>query len=185
MIITKNIEAASDALKHGLLIAYPTEAVFGLGCDPFNEKAVHELLSLKHRAVEKGLILIAHDWHQIVDLCTAVNETALHRAHSTWPGPVTWVFPASEKAPPWICGNHPSIALRITQHPLASALCAAFGGPIVSTSANVEGAPPAQDSATVQRYFNSDLNLILEGSLGNLAKPTPIKDILTGEIFRS
>lgn len=185
MIITKNIEAASDTLKQGLLIAYPTEAVFGLGCDPFNEKAVNDLLSLKHRSVEKGLILIAHDWDQIEDLCAPMDETALHRARSTWPGPATWVFPASEKAPRWICGNHASIALRITQHPLASALCAAFGGPIVSTSANIEGEPPAKDIATIESYFKSDLPLILEGSLGNLAKPTPIKDVLTGETFRA
>ncbi len=184
MVITKNIGDTLGELKNGGVIAYPTEAVFGLGCDPFNENAVHQLLSLKHRSVEKGLILIAHDWLQIADLCAPVVETAFQRARSTWPGPVTWVFPASDKAPAWICGNHSSIALRITQHPLANALCAAFGGPLVSTSANIEGESPAKDIATVERYFGSDLSLILDGPLGDLLNPTPIKDVLTGEIFR-
>ena len=184
MIITKNIGEAVSLLKKGEIIAYPTEAVFGLGCDPFNEVAVHKLLSLKNRSVDKGLILIAHDWQQITDLCAPIDQVLLAHAQATWPGPATWVFPASVKAPAWIKGNHPSIALRVTQHPLASALCQAFGHPIVSTSANIEGEPPAKDIQTLNRYFDTDLSLILDGSLGEALTPTPIKDVQTGKIFR-
>jgi len=185
MIITQHIGMAVDLLKKGETIAYPTEAVFGLGCDPFNKDAVHALLKLKHRSVDKGLILIAHDWQQIANLCAPIDQTALERAQATWPGPVTWVFPASDQAPPWITGKHPGIALRITQHPLASALCQAFGHPIVSTSANIEGEAPAKDMETLQRYFSTGISLILDAPLGDLSKPTSIKDVQTGKIFRS
>ena len=185
MMITTNIEEALIALDKGDIIAYPTEAVFGLGCDPFNESAVQRLLALKHRPVSKGLILIAHDWEQVVLLTTPIDEVSLQRAQSTWPGPITWVFPAAQTAPPWIRGDHPSIALRITQHPLASALCQAFGGPIVSTSANVDGDPPAKDITTLKQYFSSGIDVILDGPLGDRTNPTPIRDVKTGKIFRA
>lgn len=185
MIITTKFQEALIALKKGEIIAYPTEAVFGLGCDPFNESAVQRLLELKQRPVSKGLILIAYAWGQVANLTAPIDEPTLQRALSTWPGPNTWVFPAAPTAPSWICGDHPSIALRITAHPLASALCQAFGGPIVSTSANIDGDAPARDIATLQQYFKSGISVILEGSLGDSAKPTPIRDIKTGKIIRA
>lgn len=184
MIITTNIQDALNALKRGEIIAYPTEAVFGLGCDPFNESAVQNLLALKHRPVSKGLILIAHDWEQVANLSASVAPLSLQQAQSTWPGPMTWVFPATPAAPSWISGHNPSIALRITAHPLASTLCQAFGGPIVSTSANVDGEPPARDITTLQQYFKSGISVILDAPLGDSLKPTPIRDVMTGKLIR-
>ena len=108
----------------------------------------------------------------------------MNRAQNTWPGPYTWVFPASDNAPSWIRGDHPSIALRVTEHPIASALCEAFGGPIVSTSANIEGTPPAKTIAEVEHYFHSGISVILDGPLGEIDNPTTIKDALTGVTLR-
>jgi L-threonylcarbamoyladenylate synthase len=183
-MLTDHIQQAVTALQQGEIIAYPTEAVFGLGCDPFNEAAVRRLLALKHRADHKGLIVIAQCWDQLAPLTAAVPQEALEQAQKTWPGPVTWVFPAATGAPRWITGQHRSIALRVTAHPIASALCAAFGGPIVSTSANVEGAAPARDPDTVHQYFETGLALVLRGPLGESSKPTTIRDIMTGETLR-
>lgn len=183
-MITNNRDLAVVALKHGEIIAYPTEAVFGLGCDPFNPSAVEKLLALKHRSVSKGLILIAHDWNQVAHLVKPIDETALQRAQNSWPGPFTWVFPASDSAPAWICGDHPSIALRVTQHPIASALCEAFGGPIVSTSANIDGSLPAKSAMEVEQVFQTGVAIILDGPLGESKNPTSIKNVLTGEVLR-
>lgn len=179
-----NINEAVTALKQGKIIAYPTEAVFGLGCDPFNEAAVMQLLKLKHRPVNKGVILIAHNWQQVAKLIAPIDDSRLKQVLSTWPGPVTWVFPTAATSPAWIRGDHPSIALRITAHPVASALCEAFRGPIVSTSANLDGEAPAKDTATVQGYFGSGIAVIVDGPLGEILSPTPIFDAVTGAIIR-
>jgi L-threonylcarbamoyladenylate synthase len=184
MVTTAKIEEAAIALTQGKIIAYPTEAVFGLGCDPFNKAAVEQLLKLKNRQASKGLILIAHNWEQVAHLITSINETAMQRAQATWPGPVTWIFPAADTVPSWIRGDHTGIALRITKHPIASALCQAFGGAIVSTSANSEGAPPAKDVDTLTHYFTSGIDVIMEGALGDAGNPTTIRDVMTGETIR-
>ena len=147
------ITATVRCLKSGSIIAYPTEGVYGLGCDPFNELAVKKLLALKQRLVEKGLILISSDWSQVQHLTQPIAEKQLQAIFTTWPGPVTWVFPASQLAPSWICGKHPTIALRITDHSIAKMLCQQFGKPIVSSSANPEGQPPARTIKEVQQYF--------------------------------
>lgn len=178
------IQEAIIALKKGEIIAYPTEAVFGLGCDPFNPSAVEQLLQLKRRDVRKGLILIADSWEQVARLTGPVEEPCLERALASWPGPITWVFPASEAAPAWIRGDNPSIALRVTYHPVASALCKAFGGPIVSTSANIEGEAPAKDITTLKGYFPAGIALILDEPLGDRLNPTPIHEVLTGQTLR-
>ncbi|MBX9586209.1 MAG: threonylcarbamoyl-AMP synthase [Gammaproteobacteria bacterium] len=183
MISTK-IDEAVTALKQGDVIAYPTEAVFGLGCDPFNKTAVERLLSLKRRSVSKGLILIASDWNQISSLTRPIDESTMNRAQNTWPGPYTWIFPASDSVPPWIRGDYPGIALRVTQHPLASALCEAFGGPIVSTSANLEGTPPAKAVEDLVNIFPTGIGVILAGPLGDSENPTTIRDVLTGDFLR-
>lgn len=172
-------------LKQGKLIAYPTEAVYGLGCDPFNQQAVYQLLSLKQRSVNKGLILVASNWQQIIDLIKPIPPKVRQVVELSWPGPVTWVFPASEKVPPWIRGQHETIALRISSHPIIQLLCNQFEQPIVSTSANVEGQPPARDAATVITQFANKIDYLIAGELGGASRPTEIRDAITGKILRS
>ena len=169
------------ALKQGGIIAYPTEAVFGLGCDPFNEIAVHKLLALKNRGVKKGLILIVATWEQARLLIQ--EDTLAHLPPSTTQ-PTTWVFPASKQAPSWICGEHPTIALRVVQHPIAQQLCLDFGGPIVSTSANLEGQTPARTKDKVLAQFPRGIEVIIDGATGGCENPSVIKNALTGKILR-
>ena len=114
---------AVAALRAGGVIAYPTEAVFGLGCDPFNRTAVEQLCLLKQRQMDQGLILIAETFSQVEDFIAPIDNAALQRVHNSWPGPYTWVFPCSARAPKWITGTHSTIALRVTAHPIAAALC--------------------------------------------------------------
>lgn len=180
----KNIIAAGEILQKGGIIAYPTEAVYGLGCDPLNQQAVMRLLTLKKRSVNKGLILIAASVEQLMPYILPVEEAAMAQVLKTWPGPVTWLFPASEQVPEWIRGQHETVAVRVTDHPLASTLCYIFGGPIVSTSANVEGHPPALNAEQVNDIFPQDLDLVLTGEVGGLSKPTQIRDAITGQVLR-
>lgn len=172
------------ALRRGSIIAYPTEGVFGLGCDPFHENAVKKLLDLKHRSPAKGLILVADSWEAVAKLTAPIDEKQLAKAINSWPGPVTWVFPAAAITPKWITGDFASVALRVSKHPTVKALCAAFGGPIVSTSANPEGQPPARDVQMIEDYFGDDIAFIVEGELGGEQKPTPIRDVLTERTLR-
>lgn len=177
------INHAVQHLKQGHIIAYPTEAVFGLGCDPFNEQAVHSLLKLKNRESSKGFILIVSNWEQINPLIKPIPEQKLIEIKKTWPGPITWVFPASKNVPSWITGENQTIALRMTSHPIAKSLCDEFQKAIVSTSANTASNPPARTIAEVKEYFEN-IDYILTGKLGNLSGPTPIRDALTGTWYR-
>jgi L-threonylcarbamoyladenylate synthase len=173
------LRAAARALRAGGVVAYPTEGVWGLGCDPLNFDAVTRLLALKRRHWSKGLILVAADFAQLQPFVQLPSRTAQKRAFSTWPGPTTWVFPAAQAAPMWISGERDTLAVRVTAHPVARALCEAFGGALVSTSANREGRAPAR-SAT----FRDGIDALVPGALGGLAGPTVIRDVVSGLILR-
>lgn len=183
---TQFILRAAWVLKQGGVIAYPTEAVFGLGCDPLNHEAVTHLLRLKRRSAQKGLILIADCFEKFRPLVASIPDERREAVLATWPGPYTWVFPANlSVVPEEIRGENKTIAIRVTAHPVAKQLCQAFGSPIVSTSANFSFDEPLCTAESVKTYFGSDLDYILEGETGGLLKPTEIRDALTGEVLRS
>ncbi len=180
-----NITQAVKILQAGGVIAYPTEAVYGLGCDPFNLQAVEKLFHVKQRPVEKGLILVAASVEQIS--CYVELEDAPWEAEvlASWPGPVTWVLPvkATANLPDWITGGRKTVAIRVSDHPTVQALCIAFGKPIVSTSANLTNQTPASSCAEIKQIFQDSV-WCLEGELGDLSQPTQIKDALSGQILR-
>lgn len=179
------IAEAVKVLKNENVIAYPTEAVFGVGCDPDSEKAVYRLLALKERPVEKGLILIAAHFEQLKSYIddSMLNEAQRQSIFSCWPGPVTFVFPAKATTPRWLTGRFNSLAVRVTDHPQVIALCEAFGKPLVSTSANLTGLPPCRTDEEVRQQFGADFSVV-EGPTGGRLNPSEIRDALTGELFR-
>ncbi|AFJ45454.1 L-threonylcarbamoyladenylate synthase type 1 TsaC [Shimwellia blattae] len=172
-------------LNNKEVIAYPTEAVFGVGCDPDSEQAVMRLLALKQRPVEKGLILIAASFEQLKPYIDDSMLTAAQRSaiFDCWPGPVTFVFPARPSTPRWLTGRFDSLAVRVTNHPLVIELCQAFGKPLVSTSANLTGQPPCRTTAEVIAQFGEHFP-VLDGATGGRQNPSEIRDALTGEQFR-
>lgn len=184
---TSTVENALPVLRAGGVIAYPTEAVWGLGCDPSQEAAVMKLLQLKQRPVEKGTILVAadlaqlHGWVRMDALPPDRRDAVL----ASWPGANTWILPAGERAPRWITGEHTGIAVRISAHPLVAALCRAWGGPLVSTSANLAGQPPARTRAALDPALLPLLDGLVDGHTGGLAQPTPIRDALSGQVLRT
>ncbi|GGJ97329.1 threonylcarbamoyl-AMP synthase [Luteimonas terricola] len=176
-----------SALRRGGVITYPTEAVWGLGCDPFDEVAVMRLLALKQREVDKGLILVAADAGQLDGLVDwgALPDARRDEVMASWPGPHTWVMPATASVPRWITGDHDGVAVRITAHPLVVRLCQAFGGALVSTSANPAGASPPRTLAEADAALLAALDVVLEGDTGGLERPTPIRDARSGAGLRA
>lgn len=178
-------EKAALQMRGGEVIAYPTEAVFGVGCDPGNEKAVRHLLALKNRSPDAGLILVADRYEQFLPFIGEVNEQQLNRAMESWPGPVTWLFPRAPEVPDWLAGKHPAIALRLSAHPVCRELCQHFGGAIVSTSANPSGSPAPRSREEVDAYFPRGLAGMVEGELGGREMPSEIRDLATGRVIRA
>ena len=186
MTARSSIAEVVAALRRGGVVAYPTEAVWGLGCDPRDETATLRLLVLKQREVDKGLILIAADEAQLAPSIDMDALDAAQRAtvRASWPGPHTWVMPAAADAPAWITGGRDSIAVRISAHPVVTALCEGFGGALVSTSANRGGEPPAYTRGELDPLLDDAIDGIVAGETGGLAQPTPIRVALDGSVLR-
>lgn len=180
----RTVQGAADALRHGGVIAYPTETVWGLGCDPHNSQAVEKLLALKRRAWQKGLILIAADYAQLAPYIQPVAAARLKQIRASWPGPYTWIFPATRRVPRLVRGQHRTVAVRVTSHPLAAALCREFGGPIVSTSANRSGTAPTRSAWVARCRYAQQADYFLDGTAGPHTQPSTIRDAATGRIVR-
>lgn len=177
------IKAAAKAIKNQGIIAYPTESVFGLGCLPLSELAVKRLLRLKHRPIEKGLILIASTLDQLepFTLLSDANRKIINTQNT----PTTWLVNKSELTPEWISGEHKKVAVRVSTHPVVKALCDEVGDAIVSTSANISTAKAATSALQVRRYFPVELDYYLTGKTGDIVTATPIIDIETMLIIRN
>lgn len=178
------LQHAARVIRIGGVVAYPTEAVWGLGCNPFDAGAVERLLALKQRPVSKGLILIAANMEQLEPFIDHLDDLQRQRMKNTWPGPVTWLVPNNKRAPNWITGDFSSLAVRVTEHPVAASLCRAYGGVIVSTSANIQGRPAARTRLELRRHFNNTLDAITPGEVGKRNNPSEIRDLLSGQIIR-
>ncbi len=177
--------AAVEALRRGGVVACPTEAVWGLSCDPFNEGAVARLLRLKQRPASKGLILVAASEEQLSFLLAGLDATARDTLRASWPGPNTWLVPHRGRLPPIIVGEHDTVAVRVSSHPVVRALCLAWGGPLVSTSANPAGARPAVAAFQVRHFFGQQLDSILPGAVGRNRRPSVIRDLASGRTIRA
>lgn len=173
---------AARIIRGGGVVAYPTEGVFGLGCLPGNEEAVLRILAIKRRDPSLGLVLIAADQDQ---LSPWIKAPAGRVPRSDAERPVTWIVPASDSAPEWIRGRHPGIAVRLTTHPVAAALCDASGSALVSTSANVSGRPPARNAYLLRRDFGALVDCVVPGGLGRARGASEIRDLATGKVLRA
>lgn len=170
-------------LRHGGIIAYPAESCYGLGCDPRNPRALKQLIQLKGRDAAKGLLLIADHLKRLQPFMRPLNAADLARMQRSWPGPVTWVVPASAACPPLLTGGRPTIAVRVTAHPDAARMCRSLGTALVSTSANKSGKKPAKTAAECRRIFGAQVQVIA-GRIGQRRRPSTLIDLATGNILR-
>jgi L-threonylcarbamoyladenylate synthase len=186
------LREAARAVAAGGVIAYPTEAVFGLGCDPLHPGAVLRILDIKGRGIDKGLILIAADFAALLPYVEPLDSARMAEIRASWPGPNTWLLPARPHTPGWLTGAHDTLAVRVTDHPVAAALCRAcarYGGHIgsgalVSTSANLSDLPPARSPLAVRRQLGDAPDLIVAGRAGSRGRPSTIRDGRSGRVLR-
>ena len=183
--MTWHTREAVRKIATGGIIAYPTETLYGLGCDPFNGNTVLHLLALKQRGTEQGLVLIANNFSQLEPLLLPMTAAVRKRVSKPAKAPVTWVLPCLPEIPVWLRGKHQSLAVRITSHPVAAGLCARWGGPLVSTSANLHGKRPATNPLAVRKVFDRQLDCILHDPHVATNRPSEIRNGLTGEILRA
>ena len=179
------LRLALRAIAAGGVIACPTEAVWGLSCDSHNRSAVQRLLALKGRPPSKGLILVAATEQQLEFLLAGLEPQLRQTLSDSWPGPSTWLVPHHGRVPVWIHGEHATVAVRVSAHPVVSALCSGWGAPLVSTSANPSGSRPVRQAYQVKRYFGEELDYLLPGKVGKSGRPTEIRDLASGQIIRS
>lgn len=176
--------AAATAVKQGRVIAYPTEAIYGLGCDPNNNAAVMQIVQLKSRAENKGLILVASTKTQLDPFIDIHNPSILERVKNSWPGPTTWIMPASNQCHSLLTGGRSTIAVRVSDHPVVRELCDLCGHALVSTSANISGEHPLASPDEITTVFASSIAGVVEGQLGGLEDATSIFDASTGVQLR-
>ncbi|HLT45109.1 MAG TPA: Sua5/YciO/YrdC/YwlC family protein [Luteimonas sp.] len=181
-----DIDRAAAVLRRGDLLAYPTEGVWGLGCDPFSEAAVTRLLALKQRTPDKGLILVAATLTQFDGLLdwAALDASRREAVQASWPGPNTWLVPATARVPPWVRGAHETVAVRVSAHPVVVALCRAWDGPLVSTSANRAGDPAPATRAALAPAIVDGVDLVVAGETSGLGQPSTLRDAATGARIR-
>ena len=167
-------------------MAHATEGVWGLACNPFDCRAVARVLAIKGRSPNKGLILIGDSADCFAPELAPLTAADRRAVQSTWPGPVSWVLP-STRFPVWITGAgmapRPTVAVRVPGHAQARALCARFGGPLVSTSANPSGVPATDSVLRVRRWFRDAVDFIAPGQTLGRQGPSQLRT-LAGEVLR-
>ena len=179
------LKRAAETVRGGGVIAYPTEAVYGLGCDPLEEVAVARILEIKQRDAAKGLILIAAHIEQLLPFMAQLTADVTRKLEASWPGPVTWVVPAASHVPAWLTGGRSTLAVRVSAHPVVRTLCEACDMALVSTSANRSGQSPARTGLMVRTQLGDAVDCIVPGEVGGLDKPTEIRDALSGRVLRA
>ncbi len=180
-----DITAGARLIELGAVVAYPTEACFGIGCDPANAFAMQRIATMKGRPYGKGFIVIAHRVESLLPYLSLKDPSIMTQPLLTWPGPYTWIFPASSAAQRLGCAVDGKIAVRVTAHPVAAKLCQLTGGAVVSTSANTHGKKPIRKYLEVNRVFGRKLDFVVRGTLGKQMRPTQIRDAVTGVLIRA
>jgi L-threonylcarbamoyladenylate synthase len=178
------VDAARGRLRAGGVLAYATESCFGLGCNPFDVRAIRRILAIKGRPTHKGLIVIAANLQQLRPLIRPLTPAQLATVQRYWPGPYTFLLPASRRVPTLLRGRHDKIAVRISAHGEAAALCRALGSPLVSTSANRAGQKSLKTARGCRQAFSRQQVLTLQGRIGKRRKPSTIIDLDSGRVLR-
>ncbi len=178
-----NLNRYVRAIARGAVFAYPTDTIWGFGCHPLSATGVVRILAIKRRSAAKGLILLASrlDYAEPFVTLDAAARDALARPAAQ---PTTFLVPASADCPPWLTGAHPTIALRITDHPLIERLCDGIEAPLVSTSANRAGGPTVRNYLQARRRFGAELDFVVAGYAAGSGRPSTIRSLADGAIIR-
>ena len=184
----QKLDQTVKVLHQGGIIAYPTEAVYGLGCDPENLSAVKNLLAIKNREKEKGLILVAANLEQLKSYLLPLDKVIEEKLLNSWRDSshsITWLVPVKNEVSDFLKGQFDTLAIRVSNHPVVKALCESFNGAIISTSANISGQESARTAEQVKQIFDNKIDYIFEGETDPNAQPSEIRDALTDKIIRN
>lgn len=185
MLARQRLDRAARCLLAGGVVAYPTEAVYGLGCLPLDLGAVARIIEIKGRSAGKGLILIASELALLEPFVELPDAPRRAEILASWPGPVTWVLRALPGVPALLTGGRPTLAVRLTAHPEARYLSSRTGSALVSTSANRAGHRPARTPLEVRTRLGQAVDFVCGGRVGNRERPTTIRDGATGRVLRA
>jgi len=178
------IRKAARCLERGGVIAYPTEGVYGIGCLPGFPDAIARVISIKGRRADAGLILIAADL-ELLDDWIAPTANELENLQRPMDYPTTWIVTARPGVHPLLTGGRETLAVRITDHPLAASLSVATGEPLVSTSANRAGNPPAMTAFQARLKLGKALDYVISGPLGGASGPSEIRVAADNRVLRA
>lgn len=182
MIITE-VKDVICHLKSGEVIGYPTEAVYGIGCDPWNQSSVEKIAKIKGRKKRQTFLMVASSIDQLTDLIDISRLSS--QVKSSWPGHTTWLIKAKENVPYWLQDEQTNkVGVRISNHPLVRELCSEYGKPIISTSANMSGKEEIKNQQEFIRTFSSNINYLVDGDLGDYDKASMIIDMETNRKIR-
>lgn len=174
MASTFAIRCAAHLIRHGGIIVYPTETVYGLGCDPMNYDAVTNLNHLKQREPDKGFILLAHSLSLFGNYIEELSETDQKKILDA-EQPTSWIVRAKDSLPDWLTNKQRTLAIRISHQPVVTALCQQLGHPIVSTSANPSGKRTCRNAMEAHKYFHDKVDAILINDRPLGGQPSVIK----------
>lgn len=180
-----HIKKAIQIINRGGVICYPTESVYGLGCAPYDLEAVLYLIALKKRSIRKGLLLVAGNVSQLEPYIDINDTLAITNLTKATDKPMTWIVTCNPSTPPWLIGEHQTIAVRISNHPIIKQLCTEFNGAIVSTSANISGQRSARSHWLVRKRFGKKIDYYVPGDLGAFKSESEIRNSITGEVIRA
>ncbi len=178
------VTRAYQVIQAGGLLIYPTEGVYGIGCDPHNSEAINKLINLKKRNPNKGIILIASDFAMFEAFIKPLSNEILEQISKYKSDPVSWIVPATEHCPGPLTGNRSTLAIRVSSHPFVQSLCKQLGHAITSTSANVSGQNPINNAKELNKAFGFAVDYIVPLPVGSLGKPTPLFDAISGQQLR-
>jgi L-threonylcarbamoyladenylate synthase len=175
------IAKAHAIIRSGGLIAFPTDTIYGLACDPWNEQAILSIYEAKQRPPDKAIPVLIGDMHQLDLVASQINPRAAHIASLFWPGALTILLTKAESLPP-VLSQYPSVGIRMPDHPALLVLLKTIG-PLATTSANLSGSANLVSAEDVFAQFNGTLDLVLDGgeTTGDMA--STVVDCTGGELI--
>lgn len=173
----KALEKASQLLKAGGLVAFPTDTVYGVGADAYQPQAVERIYQVKRRPLAMAIPLLidnAEDLHMVAE---PIPDVAWALAKRFWPGGLTVVLYRKPEVPDIVTGGGPTVALRVPDHPFALRLIQAVGAPLAATSANLTGRPDPRTAEEVMGYLEGHIELIVDGGRCPGGVPSTVIDL--------
>jgi len=163
--IDKAVLQAVDCLKHGGIVAFPTETYYGLAVDPYNEKALEKLFRLKRRNFNKAILVLIGELGQLDMVALSIPNLYKPLMQKFWPGPLTLILPGRKDLSSLLTGGTGRIGIRLSSNYFATLFCKTSGRPITATSANRSGMIPAKSAEEVKIIFGSSVDYIFDGGV--------------------